>query len=93
MALTKCPGHYREVAKAVRLRKAATVVVAPNIEQIESEGGLDDLLSSILSQAEDANIPIVFALSRKKLGQVPLPDFLEWHRTCGHGHLCVRAIS
>jgi ribosomal protein L7Ae-like RNA K-turn-binding protein len=61
----------REVAKAVRLRKACTVVVAPNIEQIESEGGLDDLLSSILSQAQEASIPIVFALSRKKLGQVP----------------------
>ncbi|EIE24823.1 hypothetical protein COCSUDRAFT_46959 [Coccomyxa subellipsoidea C-169] len=60
----------REVAKAVRLRKACTVVVAPNIEQIESEGGLDDLLSSILTQAEEASIPIVFALSRKKLGQM-----------------------
>ncbi|KAK9814056.1 hypothetical protein WJX72_000039 [[Myrmecia] bisecta] len=60
----------REVAKAVRLSKAKTVVVAPNIEQIESEGGLDDLLTSILQQAEQNNIPIVFALSRKKLGQV-----------------------
>lgn len=56
----------------MRLRKACTVVVAPNIEQIESEGGLDDLLSSILTQAEEACIPIVFALSRKKLGQVRL---------------------
>lgn len=58
------------MAKAVRLRKACTVVVAPNIEQIEAEGGLDDLLTSILAQAEAASIPIVFALSRKKLGQV-----------------------
>ncbi len=76
------PWHHREVAKAVRLRKACTVVVAPNIEQIESEGGLDDLLSSILTQAEDANIPIVFALSRKKLGQVrptPWKLFFEWY--------------
>lgn len=40
----------REVAKAVKLKKAKTVVVAPNIEQIESEGGLDELLSSILAQ-------------------------------------------
>ena len=61
----------REVAKAVRLRKAATIVVAPNIEQIEAEGGLDDLLTSILTQAQAGGIPIVFALSRKKLGQVP----------------------
>ena len=60
----------REVAKAVRLRKACTVVVAPNIEHIEAEGGLDDLLTSILTQAQASGIPIVFALSRKKLGQV-----------------------
>jgi hypothetical protein len=63
----------REVAKAVRLRKACTVVVAPNIEQIEAEGGLDDLLTSILTNAEANNIPIVFALSRKKLGQARGP--------------------
>ena len=60
----------REVAKAVRLRKACTVVVAPNIEHIEAEGGLDDLLTSILTQAEASDIPIIFALSWKKLGQV-----------------------
>ena len=60
----------REVAKAVKLRKAKTVVVAPNIEQIESEGGLDDLMRSILKQAEEFGLPVVFALSRKKMGQV-----------------------
>lgn len=62
----------REVAKAVKLRRAKTIVVAPNIEQIESEGGLDDLLGNILSQAEAAGLPVVFALSRKKMGQVRL---------------------
>lgn len=62
----------REVAKAVRLRKAKTVVVAPNIEQIESEGGLDDLLTAILNSAEESGLPVVFALSRKKMGQVSI---------------------
>ena len=60
----------REVAKGVKMRRVRTVIVAPNIEQIETEGGLDDLLASILMQAEAAGIPVVFALSRKKLGQV-----------------------
>ena len=60
----------REVAKGVKLRRVQTVIVAPNIEQIEAEGGLDDLLASILAQAQEAGIPVVFALSRKKLGQV-----------------------
>ena len=62
--------RIREVAKAVRMCKVQSVIVAPNIEQIESEGGLDDLLASILQQADQADIPVVFALSRKKLGQV-----------------------
>lgn len=59
-----------QVSKAVKLRKAKTVIVTPNIEQIETEGGLDDLLASILQQAEELDTPVVFALSRKKLGQV-----------------------
>ena len=56
--------------RGVKMRRVRTVIVAPNIEQIEAEGGLDDLLASILVQAEAAGIPVVFALSRKKLGQV-----------------------
>ena len=68
--LPHASAHCREVAKAVKLRKAKTVVVAPNIEQIESEGGLDDLLGSILKQADEFGLPVVFALSRKKMGQV-----------------------
>lgn len=59
-----------QVAKAIKLKKARTVIVTPNIEQIETEGGLDDLLTSILQQAEESETPVVFALSRKKLGQV-----------------------
>lgn len=59
-----------QVAKAIKLQKAKTVIVTPNIEQIETEGGLDDLLASILEQAGTSGCPVVFALSRKKLGQV-----------------------
>ena len=72
----------REVAKAVKLRRAKTIVVAPNIEQIESEGGLDDLLGNILSQAEAAGLPVVFALSRKKMGQVKVPPALMRNSDC-----------
>ena len=60
----------REVAKAVKSKRARVVIVAPNIEHIQTEGGLDDLLTSVLSQADELGIPVVFALSRKKLGQV-----------------------
>lgn len=64
----------REVAKAVKVQRAKTIVVAPNIEQIdESKGGLGELLGNILSQAEAAGLPVVFALSRKKMGQARHP--------------------
>ncbi|KAK9832706.1 hypothetical protein WJX81_002202 [Elliptochloris bilobata] len=58
----------REVAKAVRSRKACSVIMAPNIEQDEDEGRLDGLLAGLLHQAGHFGIPIVYALSRKKLG-------------------------
>ena len=77
LSLPNAKAHCREVAKAVKLRKAKTVVVAPNIEQIESEGGLDDLLGSILKQADEFGLPVVFALSRKKMGQVSSLSFCQ----------------
>jgi hypothetical protein len=38
----------REVAKAVRTRRARAVVLAPNVEEVEAEGGLDSALEGIL---------------------------------------------
>jgi len=60
----------REVAKAVKLKKAHSIVVVPNVETVTSEGGLDERLQRILNLASDNGIPVVFALSLKKLGQV-----------------------
>ncbi|KAK9830930.1 hypothetical protein WJX81_007062 [Elliptochloris bilobata] len=60
----------REVAKAVRARKARVVLVAPNIEPIAAQGGLDDQLDDILRTAKASGTPVVFCGSRKKLGQV-----------------------
>ncbi len=38
----------REVRKAVKLGRAITVMVAPNIEQMDAIGGLDDHLQDII---------------------------------------------
>ena len=79
-----------QVAKAIKLQKAKTVIVTPNIEQIETEGGLDDLLASILVQAERSSCPVVFALSRKKLGQVSLRLVdIQGHGECNLGEFNV----
>ncbi|MEW5309567.1 MAG: hypothetical protein WDW38_001448 [Sanguina aurantia] len=58
------------VSKALHLKKAKMVVLAPNIEQVECEGGLDDSVAAILARASELNIPVVFSLSRKKLGKL-----------------------
>jgi selenocysteine insertion sequence-binding protein 2 len=60
----------REVRKAVRAGKARSVVLAPNIEPCEAEGGLDDTISAILGACTEAGVPVVFALSRKRLGEI-----------------------
>jgi hypothetical protein len=39
----------REVRKFLRLKRALSIVVAPNIEHMDAEGGLDEQLLEILS--------------------------------------------
>ena len=62
----------REVEKAVRARKACSVIMAPNIDQDEEESRLDGLLDKLLRQAGEFGIPVIHALTRKKLGQARL---------------------
>ena len=59
----------RDIARCVRAGVAVAVIVAPNVEPAPADGG-DDLLAAVLSASVSARAPIVFALSRKKLGQV-----------------------
>lgn len=60
----------REVRKAIKGDKARLVLLAPNIEQVEAEGGLNDSVQDILDACNAADVPVVFALSRKKMGEV-----------------------
>eukprot|EP01024_Parvocaulis_polyphysoides_P053825 TRINITY_DN5389_c1_g3_i2.p1 TRINITY_DN5389_c1_g3~~TRINITY_DN5389_c1_g3_i2.p1 ORF type:complete len:317 (+),score=37.21 TRINITY_DN5389_c1_g3_i2:1015-1965(+) len=60
----------REVGKVVRGKKAKCVILAPNIEHIESEGGLDDKLVELLNMCHQGGTEVIYALSRKRLGQV-----------------------
>lgn len=60
----------REVHKAIKAGKAVAVLLAPNIEQNEAEGGLNDSVADIVKACAAADIPVVFALSRKKMGEI-----------------------
>ena len=59
----------REVTKHLKLQKIKCVIIAPNCEKIESKGGLDDAINSIIQIAMEQNIPFLFALGRKDLGK------------------------
>ncbi|KAF7657454.1 hypothetical protein LDENG_00027040 [Lucifuga dentata] len=59
----------REVLKHLRLRKVKCVVISPNCERIQSKGGLDEALHTIIDTCREQGIPFVFALSRKALGR------------------------
>ena len=60
----------REVHKYVSLQRAKALVIAPNIEETEQEGGLDDVLGKIIEEAKANGTPLIFALTRGRLGQI-----------------------
>ncbi|XP_062573885.1 selenocysteine insertion sequence-binding protein 2-like [Saccostrea cucullata] len=59
----------REVTKHLKLNKIKLVIISPNLEKIQSKGGLDDALNNILNLCNDQNVPFVFALGRRALGR------------------------
>ncbi|KAF6727539.1 Selenocysteine insertion sequence-binding protein 2 [Oryzias melastigma] len=58
----------REVLKHLKLRKVKCVIISPNCERIQSKGGLDEALHTIIQTCREQAVPFVFALSRKALG-------------------------
>ncbi|XP_066460154.1 selenocysteine insertion sequence-binding protein 2 isoform X2 [Eleutherodactylus coqui] len=58
----------REVLKHLKLKKLKCIIISPNCEKIQSKGGLDDTLQTIINCACEQNVPFVFALNRKALG-------------------------
>nr|XP_006817601.1 PREDICTED: LOW QUALITY PROTEIN: selenocysteine insertion sequence-binding protein 2-like [Saccoglossus kowalevskii] len=59
----------REVTKHLRLRKVKCLLISPNLERIQSKGGLDEALDVIISLAQEQDVPFIFALGRKALGR------------------------
>ncbi|XP_043246975.1 selenocysteine insertion sequence-binding protein 2-like isoform X2 [Amphibalanus amphitrite] len=66
----------REVSKHLAVKKLACVILAPNIEKIETAGGLDQAVERLLTLASEREVPLVFALKRRALGHAckkPVP--------------------
>lgn len=58
----------REVKKGVKGDTIRCVIVARNIEPVAAPGGLDSVLQEILDLCQEKKTPVVFSLTRKKLG-------------------------
>ncbi len=58
----------REVKKYLGLEKLKLVVFSPNMEKVSAKGGLDEILDELIGLAREKNIPFVFALTRRELG-------------------------
>eukprot|EP00039_Didymoeca_costata_P000461 m.45627 g.45627 ORF g.45627 m.45627 type:complete len:478 (-) comp10275_c0_seq2:720-2153(-) len=59
----------REVTKHLKLNKIKCVLMAPDVEKIKSDGGLDDAIKLILDTCAEKDIVVIFALSRRQIGR------------------------
>lgn len=59
----------KEVARRTKQAKVECLIVAPDIEEDANSGGLDDRMRELLASAYQNNIPVIFALSRARLGK------------------------
>jgi len=60
----------REVTKQVERNRVKIIFFAPDIQRCPETGGLDQAVQQILELARQSNIPIVYTLSRLKIGRV-----------------------
>jgi len=59
---------FREVARLVSQQKLAALLVAPDVERT-SGGALEQAIAKIVADCQANGIPVVYALSRRQLGQ------------------------
>lgn len=59
----------KEVARRTKQAKLECVIVAPDIEEDGHSGGLDDRMRELLAAAYQNATPVIFALSRARLGK------------------------
>ncbi|XP_076296040.1 uncharacterized protein LOC143216653 [Lasioglossum baleicum] len=58
----------KETRKHGELKKLKFVIIAPDIEKVELEGGLDDEVNKLLDICRKQNVVFGFGLNRRKLG-------------------------
>ncbi|RHY28742.1 hypothetical protein DYB32_008535, partial [Aphanomyces invadans] len=62
----------REVKRGLKNGKVVCLLVAYNIDECAAEGGLDDIVMELINLARVHGIPVIFSLSKRKLGKALL---------------------
>ena len=74
--------------RGLKTKKIKTVIIAPNIEEGSSEGGLDDNVKGIIDTARENEAVVVFALNRCCLSGCAYNEKQLTDRLfCSHSHL------
>jgi selenocysteine insertion sequence-binding protein 2 len=60
----------KEVLKHLNAENLKMIVIAVNLEKVDGDKGLDDMVYHLIETSRLQKIPLVFALSRYKLGFV-----------------------
>jgi len=63
-----CVG-MREARRSITRGKVKCLIMAPNLEASTAEGGLDDCVDDLIETARECEVPVVFALSRNRMGK------------------------
>lgn len=61
---------FKECLKKCASGDLKCVIMAPNIEKVEGEGGLDELVSNLLALCRLHKVPVVFGLSMRAIGSL-----------------------
>ncbi|OMJ69119.1 hypothetical protein SteCoe_33240 [Stentor coeruleus] len=61
---------FKECLKRCKDNSLKLLIMAPNIEKVESEGGLDFMVNELIEECAKNNIRVVFGLNMRSLGAV-----------------------
>lgn len=61
---------FKEVKKNLDSNKLKLLIIAPDLEPSPGDGGIDEMVQSLISQAQNISVPYVFAIPRRKIGYV-----------------------
>ena len=55
--------------RSVKTKKAKAIIVATNIDESTTQGGLNDKVTEILGFAKENDIPVLYSMTTRKLGK------------------------